>query len=89
MDTPAPHLTYDYASTLISKGIEEYKQFNKNLPPTRVVVHKTTTYWDSAVNPDYAEVEGLKEGIRKVLFLKTIPDFVPVNSQVFSNERIL
>ncbi len=67
METPAPHLTYDYAKNLISKVIKEYKSFNKNLPPRRIVIHKTTSYWDSSINKNYAEVEGLKTGIKEVL----------------------
>ncbi len=80
METPAPHLTYEYANKLITQVIEEYKSFNKNLPPRRVVIHKTTSYWDSAVNKDYAEVEGLKNGIKKVLGDEVQIDLVAVKS---------
>jgi len=80
METPAPHLNYDYANKLISQVIEEYKSFNKNLPPRRVVIHKTTSYWDSAINKDYAEVEGLKNGIRNILGDDVQIDLVSVKS---------
>ena len=80
METPAPHLTYEYANRLITQVIEEYKAFNKNLPPRRVVIHKTTSYWDSAVNKDYAEVEGLKNGIKEVLGDEVQIDLVAVKS---------
>ena len=80
METPAPHLTYEYANKLISQVIEEYKSFNKNLPPRRVVIHKTTSYWDSTINKDYAEVEGLKNGIRQVLGDDVQIDLVAVKS---------
>ncbi len=80
METPAPHLTYEYANKLISQVITEYKAFNKNLPPRRVVIHKTTSYWDSAINKDYAEVEGLKNGIREILGDEVQIDLVSVRS---------
>ncbi len=80
METPAPHLTYEYANKLISQVIAEYKSFNKNLPPRRVVIHKTTSYWDSSINKDYAEVEGLKNGIREVLGDEIQIDLVSVKS---------
>ena len=80
METPAPHLTYEYANALIAKVIEEYKVFNRNLAPRRVVIHKTTTYWDSSINADYAEVEGLKNGIRQVLGDDVQIDLVTVRS---------
>lgn len=80
MDTPAPHLTHDYASNLIKKVINEYKEFNKNLPPRRIVIHKTTSYWDAAINSDYAEVEGLKSGIRSVLGDDVKIDLVTIRS---------
>lgn len=78
--TPAPHLTYEYAKKLIIDVIEEYKVFNKNLPPTRIVIHKTTDFWDSVMNADYAEVEGLKDGIRLVLGDSVEIDLVTIKS---------
>lgn len=66
-NTPAPHLSHEYAKKLIAAVINEYKAYNKNLPPTRIVIHKTTDFWDAKTNPEYAEAEGLKYGIREVL----------------------
>lgn len=80
METSAPHLSYEYASKLISQVITEYKSFNKNLPPRRVVIHKTTSYWDTAINKDYAEVEGLKNGIREILGDNVQIDLVSIKS---------
>lgn len=78
--TSAPHLQHDYAKQLIAAVIEEYKVFNKNLPPTRIVIHKTTDFWDSAIHPDYAEVEGLKDGIRSTLGHNVEIDLVSIKS---------
>jgi len=65
-NTPAPHLTYDYAKNLVQRVIKQYSEYNRH-KPARVVIHKTTDYWNSFLNRDYAEVEGLKDGIRAVL----------------------
>ena len=80
-NTPAPHLTYEYAKELIQEVIKKYKKVNQNLPPNRVIIHKTTDFWTSAQHVDYAEVEGLKDGIRAVLGdeVKTV-DLVTVKS---------
>jgi len=80
MDTPAPHLKYEYAKKLIENVIHEYQLYNKNLSPNRIVIHKTTDFWDSKTNPDYAEVEGLKDGIRQILGNNVIIDLVCVKS---------
>lgn len=79
-NTPAPHLEYNYAKKLIEDVINEYKAYNKNLAPTRVVIHKTTDFWDSKVNSNYAEVEGLKEGIRNILGENVEIDLVSIKS---------
>ncbi len=63
----APHLTYGYAKNLIHAVIDTYVTQNRNLKPRRVVIHKTTDFWNSAIHKDYAEVEGLKDGIRQAL----------------------
>jgi Piwi domain. len=65
-NTPAPHLTYGYAKDLVKRIIKQYSDYNRH-QPSRVVIHKTTDYWDSFINKDYAEVEGLKDGIHDVL----------------------
>jgi len=79
-NTNAPHLEHEYAKTLISNVIREYKIYNKNLPPTRIVIHKTTDFWDSKLNSDYAEVEGLKEGIKRELGDNVDIDLVSIRS---------
>lgn len=78
--TPAPHLSYEYAKKLIADVVNEYKIYNKNLPPTRIVIHKTTDFWDSKINSDYAEVEGLRDGIRLVLGDNIEIDLVTIKS---------
>jgi hypothetical protein len=79
-NTPAPHLGHEYAKSLISNVIREYKTYNKSLPPTRIVIHKTTDFWDSTINSDYAEVEGLKDGIRSLLGENIEVDLVSIKS---------
>ncbi len=80
MGTPAPHLKYEYAKEMIVKVLEQYKAFNNNLPPTRVVVHKTTDFWDTAINKDYAEVEGFRDGITEYLGENAEIDLVTIKS---------
>ena len=80
MNTPAPHLTYDYSKDLIQRVISEYKSYNHNLPPKRVVIHKTTDFWNSSINKDYAETEGLKDGIRNMLGDDVEIDLVTIKS---------
>ncbi|MEQ8879922.1 MAG: hypothetical protein RLQ12_09835 [Cyclobacteriaceae bacterium] len=63
----APHLTYDYAKNLVGDIIKTYIAQNQGIRPNRVVVHKTTDFWNSAINADYSEVEGLKDGIHEIL----------------------
>jgi hypothetical protein len=79
-NTPAPHLAYDYAKELIQDIVQKYKKFNQNVAPNRVVIHKTTDFWSSATHPDYAEVEGLKDGIRAALDEHVNIDLVTVKS---------
>ncbi|MEM9856930.1 MAG: hypothetical protein AAF843_06225, partial [Bacteroidota bacterium] len=85
MNTRAPHLTHDYAKSLIGKVLKEYNKHNR-YPPNRVVVHKTTDFWDSAISPDYPEVEGLRDGIVQELGDEVVIDFVTVKS---SNVKLL
>ncbi|MBK0401803.1 hypothetical protein I5M27_02335 [Adhaeribacter sp. BT258] len=66
-NTAAPHLTHDYAQDLIKKVLLEYKKYHKNQMPTRVVIHKTTDFWNVGINQEYAEVEGFKSGIHELL----------------------
>lgn len=76
----APHLTHDYAKSLISKVLEKYIAFNNNMFPSRVVIHKTTDFWDSIRHKDYAEVEGLKIGIKEVIGDSVEIDLVTIKS---------
>lgn len=79
-NTKSPHLTYEYAKNLIKAVLNEYKMFHRGLPPARVVIHKTTDFWNSAINKDYAEVEGLKDGIREALGEEVEIDLVTIKN---------
>jgi len=81
----APHLKYNYAKELIRKVLKNYIEINKHTP-SRVVLHKTTDFWDSFDNPDYAEIEGFTDGIKDVLPNEVTIDFVAIKS---SNIRLL
>ena len=79
----APHLTYDYAKNLVEDIINTYVIQNQGIKPNRVVVHKTTDFWNSTMNADYCEVEGLKDGIIEVLGSGVDIDLVTIkNSQI-------
>ncbi|MEE1945843.1 hypothetical protein VRU48_12045 [Pedobacter sp. KR3-3] len=80
--TPSPHLSYDYAKELISMVLKEYERFNR-IKPTRVVIHKTTDFWTGAINPNFAETEGLKKGIVDSLGNDVEMDLVTVKSSKF------
>jgi hypothetical protein len=78
-NTPAPHLTHAYAEDLIRKVLAEYKKYNK-VPPARVVIHKTTDFWDASVNAEYAEAEGFRYGINNELGNEVEIDLVTIKS---------
>lgn len=80
--THAPHLTYDYSKSLIADVISEYKKYN-SVPPSRVVIHKTTDFWSGDTHEDYAEVEGLKDGITSVLGDDVLIDLVSIKNSDF------
>lgn len=61
-----PHLKYDYAKELISNVLRSYMRINGHTPK-RIVIHKTSGFWDSYIHKDYAEIEGLTEGIKETL----------------------
>jgi hypothetical protein len=61
----SPHLPRDAARKLIQKTLREYIKVNRDLPPRRVVIHKTSEYWDSR-NAQYNELDGFLDGIRDV-----------------------
>lgn len=75
----SPHLKYEYAKELIIKVLDNYQRINKHTP-SRVVIHKTTDFWDSFKNKDYAEIEGLQDGISEILGPNTDVDFVTIKS---------
>jgi hypothetical protein len=79
-NTPAPHLTYEYAKDLIKEIIREYKIYNDDIAPNRVVIHKTSDFWNSSIHQDYSEVEGLKDGIKDVLGENATIDLVTIKS---------
>ncbi|RSK45533.1 argonaute/piwi family protein [Hymenobacter rigui] len=79
-NTSSPHLTYDYAKSLIEEIVDKYKKFNQNIAPNRIVIHKTTDFWTSAQHAEYAEAEGLKDGIRAALNDDVTIDLVTIKS---------
>jgi hypothetical protein len=78
-NTPAPHLTHGYAEELIQNVLAEYKKYNKT-SPARVVIHKTTDFWDASINAEYAEAEGFRYGINKALGEEVEIDLVTIKS---------
>lgn len=78
-NTPAPHLAHAYAEDLIQNVLGEYKKYNK-VPPARVVIHKTTDFWDASIHADYAEAEGFRYGITKALGDDVEIDLVTIKS---------
>ncbi|MEP2669087.1 MAG: hypothetical protein ABJH04_08835 [Cyclobacteriaceae bacterium] len=78
-NTPAPHLTHSYAEELIQNILAEYKKYNK-ISPARVVIHKTTDFWDASIHNEYAEAEGFRYGITKALGEEVEIDLVTIKS---------
>lgn len=78
MGTNAPHLSYSYAKSLVEEVLKLYKKYHRGLSPARVVIHKTTDFWNAMQNPEYAEVEGLKDGIREILGEEVEVDLVTI-----------
>jgi hypothetical protein len=77
--TKSPHLEYGYAKDLIQYVLNEYQNINKHTP-TRVVIHKTTDFWDADDNKDYNEIGGFKDGIIKKLGEDVKIDFVTIKT---------
>lgn len=75
----APHLTYLYAKELIQKVINTYKQLN-GYTPKRIVVHKTTTFWDDFINKEFAEANGFIDGAKELLGDDAEVDLVSIRS---------
>lgn len=74
-----PHLKYDYAKELIINVLSQYQKINKHTPK-RIVIHKTSDFWDAYNNPDYNETDGLLDGIREILGDNTEVDLVSLKS---------
>lgn len=54
-----PHLKSDDAEALLKQAIEEYTHAHDEVPPARVVVHKTSRYWPE-------ELDGFKRGLGNI-----------------------
>jgi len=85
--TRAPHLEYNYAKELIKFVLAEYKKINHHTP-ARVVIHKTTDFWDYLDSKEHNELGGLKDGIIEELDDDVKMDFVTIKSsavKIFRN----
>lgn len=54
-----PHLTGAAAKELLTRALDAYRQHYSNRPPTRVVVHKTSRFWED-------ELAGFRGGLGDV-----------------------
>lgn len=77
--TKSPHLEYGYAKDLINYVLSEYKTINKH-SPSRVVIHKTTDFWDRKDSLIYNELDGFRDGIIENLGQEVKIDFVSIKS---------
>ena len=59
-----PHLTENAARQLIKDTLEEYVKL-RGIPPRRVVIHKTSEFWDKE-HAKYNELDGFYQGIEDV-----------------------
>lgn len=75
----SPHLQYNYALDLLKNVLTEYKKILKHTP-SRIVIHKTTDFWDSLHDPNYAEIEGINDGIKEALNSDVDIDLVTIKS---------
>lgn len=55
----SPHLDYNSAKQLIKDVIDLYKQQNNKAVPSRIVIHKSSRYWDE-------ELRGFKDGCQDI-----------------------
>jgi len=86
-EVSTPHLTFEYAKELVKNALMQYSRFNKHTPK-RVVIHKTSNFWDSHNHPDYDEASGLIQGVREVLGENAEYDLVtikPATIRLFRN----
>jgi hypothetical protein len=60
----SPHLTKAAARKLIRDTLAEYMKVG-DMPPRRVVIHKTSEYWGPE-HPEHNELEGFLEGVQEV-----------------------
>lgn len=74
-----PHLKYSYAKELIINVLSQYQKINKHTPK-RVVIHKTSDFWDAYINADYNETDGLLDGVKELLGSDTEVDLVSIKS---------
>lgn len=63
-----PHLTEDGAESILRRAIEKYSH-SKSIPPKRVVVHKTSTFWPEEIR-----------GFQKALDTIRLCDFVAIDT---------
>jgi len=77
--TKSPHLEYSYAKELIQYVLDEYRKANRHTP-SRVVVHKTTDFWDHRDSKEFNELDGLRDGIAERLGSDVSMDFVAVKN---------
>jgi len=70
---PTPHLTESAARKLIRETLEEYEKL-KGIPPGRVVIHKTSGFWDEE-HGKYNELDGFYQGVEDV-YSRCETDFV-------------
>jgi hypothetical protein len=60
----SPHLPRQQARKLIKRTLEEYMKVSE-VPPKRVVVHKTSEYWGPE-HREHNELDGFLEGVHEV-----------------------
>jgi hypothetical protein len=57
----SPHLPRDGAEKLMRLIIERYKEFRGGLPPRRIVLHKTSKFWEDEFEGFCAGLGGIRE----------------------------
>ncbi len=69
----SPHLSQSGARDLIKRTLEEYLKV-REVPPRRVVIHKTSEFWGPE-HPEHNERDGFYAGVDEV-FARCATDFV-------------